>query len=226
MQKRNNVTLDGNFKLWSHDQFMLSLYANSTLKQNEKSRNLPTKLHLRVHHQDNKILGIGVESFDPLTQNSTSPTLSAWALLGTPAVNGFRAFGGAFVGFVPDNKHIPFHRYLVGIKHNLGTAHLELNVNRKLTESTSSKGNLSASSSNERLIALKFDGKANNDLLVGGDVTYNLDNTQCNAKLYGEYILDPATFFKAMLESNQTLSVSLTHQQKGLGLFGFTSSVN
>jgi hypothetical protein len=223
IHKPNKVTLDGNFKLWSKDDVMLSLYANSALEQNIKDRNLPSKLHLRVHHQDNKIFGLGVEGIDPLNIQTASPTLSAWGLYGAKLPHDLKAFGGAYVGFVPQSKHLSFHRYLLGLKHALGTAHLEFSVDRILTETTS-EGKVLQTVENQSNVSVKFDGKANNDLKVGGDVSYDFLNS-LQAKLYGEYSLDSSTFVKAKVDTENTLSVSLTHNYKGIGLLGFTSKV-
>ncbi len=219
MHKPNNVTLDGNFGLYSQDQLRLSLYANVKLEQDEKKRELPSKLHLRAQHEDNKIFSVGVEGFDPVFGKCPAPqVVSAWGLYGLPLTNGYKAFGGAFLGLHLGSRSLQFQRFLLGVKHNNLTGHLEFAVNRVVDKD--------GAASNERSAIVRFDSTATNELKVGGDVSYNFNSKAVDAKLYGEYAIDSATFVKAKVQNDNSLTVGLTHNYKQLINFGFISKVN
>jgi len=78
-------------------------------------------------------------------------------------------------------------------------------------------------SKTETTIDLKVDGVVSNDLKVGGDLKYNFDSNQCEARVYQELKLDKSTAFKARIDDLKTISLGVTHNYRDLINFGFVS---
>jgi hypothetical protein len=222
--KPNNVTFDGNFKLWSKENVLLTLYTNVKLDQNEKKRELPSKVHLRVHHDDNKIVGFGFENLDPF-KSHTPDVLSGWALFGGHAPHGFKSFGGVYTGYQLSSKALLFQRYLWGLKHRHLTSYVEFSHDRVTKKIKNTEGVEIDTISHEKSVNVRVDGNVNRDLKVGGDVAYNIDTQKFETKVYGQYTIDKDTFVKAKLQNDNSLTVGLTHNYRGLINFGFVSRV-
>lgn len=221
--KPQNVTLDGNFSLWKKDNVHLSLYTNVKLEQNEKKRELPSKVHLRVHHDDNKIFGFGFESFDPLRGCPVPNVFSAWGLAGGKLQNNFKSFGGFYTGYQLSSKAFLFQKFLFGLKHKDVTGYFEFSFDRVTKKIKNTEGVEIDTVSQEKSLNFRVNGNCCKDVKLGGDLAYNLDTEKIETKLFGEYAIDKNTFVKAKVQNDNSLTVGLTHNYRGLVNFGFTS---
>jgi hypothetical protein len=209
-----SLTLDGNFHLWAQDLLSLSLYANSVLKQDKKQWN--NKLHLRFHHDDNKVVSVGVEDWDVLSQQAPQ-TLSAWGICGFK-VDQWRPFVGISGGFGLQSKKISYHKYLAGLKQKDWSLYAAFNSKRVTKDGKDSWANDCS------FIA---DQKVNKDIKVSADIKCTCDDT-CKpvVALVGEYRLDNDTFFKAKASnSDNSLTLSLTKNYRQLINFCFVTKV-
>lgn len=222
--KPDSVTLDGNFKLYQQDKILLTLYANSKLEQNENKRELPTKMQLRFHHEDNKIISFGFEQLDPF--KSASPkVLSTWGLFGGNLPNKFRFYAGAHTGFHLHNKTLLFHKYLVALKHRDVNGSLEFGIAQVPHKTKNAEGVEVDTFTNHRAIAFKVNGLPVDKVKVGGDLHFNFDTKKLSTKVFGEYAVDALTNVKAKFENDHSLTLGINHNYKGLINFGFVSRV-
>lgn len=227
IHKPERLTLDGNFNLFNKDNLSVSLFTNANLTQNDKSRELPAKLSLRFHHEDNKIFGFGVEDFDPIFGACPSPKIvTAFGLFGTPKIEGFRFFGGPNFGFGVASRSLQYQRYLVGVKGDKLTAYLELNVNRNVTTSVDKDQKTVETVTHPLELSVRFDSDPVKDVKVGGDLVYNLESHKVDAKIFGQYSIDNSTFVKAKVQTDNSFTLALVHNYRGLVNFGFNSRVN
>jgi hypothetical protein len=214
------VTLDGNFKVYGKDNYWLSLYTYAKLDQNETKRALPTKLHLRFHHENNKIIGLGVEEWDVINRSSPD-VLSAYGLLGGDIQNGWRGFGGVQAAYKISNSNIIYHKYLLGIKNKITQGQFEFSSNRV----TPKRGETKEEDKWSNNINLIVDHKYSDKLKLSKDLKFNLDDSKVDVQIGGEYKIDNGTFLKAKVANDQSLSLSLTHNYRGLINFGFAARV-
>ena len=207
-------TLDGNFGLWKNDNTLLSLYVLSILNQSSEKRSLSNKLHVRVHHEDNKVLSVGVEDWDVLS-NYSPDVLSAWGIYGLE-VNGWRPFVGANVAYRLSSKNLSYHKYLFGLKQKSFSTYAKAEVDK---------------ANNKLDLSLTYDSKVNNDLKLTADLKYIKDSskevatTTTDVTLVGEYRLDNLTFVKAKLSTDRSLVLSITRNFRQLLNFCFVTHV-
>jgi hypothetical protein len=212
MHKPSNITLDGNFGLWRNKNVWVSLYVNSVLTQNSEKSSLNNKLHVRFHHEDDKIFSVGIEKYDPL--NNCSPdVISSWGIWGCEK-NGWKPFVGANVAWSVSGKKLNYHKYLLGLKQKDWTTYVQAHL-----EGCSKK-----------TFSVITDGKINKDLKVSGDwkLNHSKDNEgkvcqKIDATIAGEYRLDASTFVKAKVSTDRTMSVSLNRNFRQLMTLGFTT---
>jgi hypothetical protein len=204
-----SISLDGNFSLWSQDKTWLSLYANSNL-QHEKNK-WANKLHLRVHHDDNKIVSLGVEDWDVLSNNGPE-TLSAWGIFGFK-VEQWRPFVGVGAGLSTQSKKIVYHKYLVGLKQKDWSLYAQLHAQMVKDAWKQEAGVI-------------FDHRINKDIKVSADIKADVNDIKA-AKLIlvGEYRLDGDTFVKARVSNDQSVTLSLTKNYRQLINFSFLTKV-
>jgi hypothetical protein len=220
--KPDSLTLDGNFKIWSNRESLLTLYANSKLEQSAKKRELPSKLHFRFHHEDNKIFSAGVESYDPF-KASTPEIFSVSGLVGGNLPRNYKLFGGLYSGYHLQSKSLQYHKYLLALKHSNVNAFFEFGFNKVTKKLKNSEGVEVDTTSNEKSVNLRVNGTPLSGIKLGGDLGYNLDNKNLNTRVYAEYSIDSLTSLKAKIENDNTLTLGLTHNYKGLINFGFVS---
>jgi hypothetical protein len=222
--------MNGNFGVWRRDNVNVSVFADVSLTQNEKVRSLPSKVHVRVQHDDNKIVSVGFENTDVL--NSHKPdVLSAWGLFGGNLPNGFKGFAGAYTGFQLSSNSLLFHKYLLGLKHKDLTGHLEAGINRvnnksKVKDETTGVETEVDSTVMQKSVNLRVDGNLCRSWKLGADLAYNFDTTNLDAKVQGIYTLDSDTYLKVKAQSDNSLTLGLVHNYKGLINFNFVSKVN
>jgi hypothetical protein len=204
------LSVDGNFGLWSQDKVLLSLYVNSNLIHEKKKWN--NKIQLRTHHDDNKILSVGVENWD-VCSKSGPETLSAWGVWGFK-VEQWRPFVGIGAGFGLNAKKINYHKYLVGLKQKDWSVYAQLHAQR---------GEKDIWEQNAHII---YDHRVNKDVKVSADLKTNVkDLNTAKLVLVGEYRLDGETFLKARVSNDQTLTLSLTKNYRQLINFSFLTKV-
>lgn len=218
--------LDGNFKLYAKDQTYVSLYTNTKLEQNEKKRALPSKLHVRVHHQDNKIFSVGVENLD-IFKSTRPDVFSTYGLIGTEVQKGAKVYGGVYSGFQASSKAFLFHKFLAAYKHKDLTSYLEVGVNRKVEKSTNEETKeVTEKISYTKSATWRIDANIQKGVTVGGDVAYNFDNAKVDTKLFGSVDLGDSTTFRWKVASDNSLYVGLLRNYRGLINFGFCSRFN
>jgi len=223
--KAKEITLDGNWALHQKDKVFISLYTKLVLEQNEKKRAIPVKVHVRIHHDDNKIFSIGLEDYDVL--NNPNPNdISLYGIVGHDFKNGYKGWKGINVGFKLSTNQINYHKWAFGVKHqhysvSLETAFIRIVKADKSIESRRDDGE--RVSEFEKVMDLRADGNLNKDLKIGGDVKFNIDSKKVETKAYATYKIDGTTSLKARLENYDTLTLGLTHTYRQLITFGFIS---
>lgn len=224
--RADKLTFDGNFELWRNEDVYVSLYSTLNITQTESVRDLPSKLHVRVHHKNDAIVSLGVEDYD-ITKSGAPDVLSALALYGGDVTNEVRAFGGIYSGFKLSTSTLLFHKYLLGIKHKDVTGYLELaagDVEMKLIDKITKHVTFKKEWQND--MTLRLMGTPSSTFRVGGDLAYNFQSTALNTRLYAHYDIDKDTFFKARwTHKDETLTLSLNHNFRGLITFGVTGKV-
>lgn len=221
--KKSDVTLEGKFNLYRRDNLHVALYEKVILEQNEKRRALPSNLQLRIHHEDNKIISLGVENYDVL--NRVQPNdLSASGLYGHDLRNGFRVFGGASALFRVSTSNFLNHRYLLGVRHRDVRATAELACNRVNTPVVI-EGEKSEKSEVQKVLDVKIDGVINSTLKTGADVNYNFDTKNFGMRVYAEHQFDSSTSLRARIDNFDSLTFGLVHNYRQLINFGFVSRV-
>ena len=215
--------LDGNFKLYSQDQTYVSLYTNLKLEQSETKRELPSKVHVRFHHEDNKIFSVGVEKFD-FFSGKNPDVISASGLFGKEINPTYKAYGGLYSGFGVSAKAALFHKLLFALKSKDFSANVEFGINRAVEK----KKNEETKEETESVKYVKnaivrFDGNANKSLKIGGDLAVNLETSAVDVKVFGQYAVDKDTFVKVKVQNDNSVTVGLTHNYRGLINFGFVS---
>jgi hypothetical protein len=203
MHKQSNITLDGNFGLWSNKNLWVSLYVNSFLTQNLLKRRLDNKVQLRFHHDSDKILSVGIENYDPLSSSSPD-VLSAWGVWGFES-KGWKPFVGANVAYSISRKKLNYHKYLLGLKQKDWTTYFQAAVEGY----------------DNKTFTVITDGKVNSDLKVSGD--WRLCGKDAQTTIAGEYRLDGSTFVKAKVSTDQSLVISLNRNFRQLLNLGFTT---
>jgi hypothetical protein len=199
-----SLTLDGNFNIWRKDNVYVSLYANSVLKQETKQ--MKNKLHLRLHHEDNKIVSVGVEDWN-CCPKSAPETISAWGIWGFK-VDQWRPFVGIHGGYGLNSKKLAYHKYLLGLKQRDWSLYTQVESKRVFKD-------LKDSWSNE--VSVLFDQRVNKDLKVSADLKANVENmSQAQVVLVGEYKLDGETALKARVANDSSLTLSLTKSYRQL----------
>lgn len=223
-KSNQSLLLDGNFGLYQQNDIFLSLYVNSKLDQSETKRDFTNKLHLRVHHQDDKIFSIGVEGWNPL--KSTAPNvISASALIGKQ-VEGWRPYVGVSTAFKISSSSLSFHRYLIGLKQRQYTAYLEFNVDSKVRDVKNEKtGIITKEDYWGKAVNVVCDWRVNPDLKVAKDLKWNVDTGALAYGCVAEYRLDADTFVKGKFSSDNSVTLSLTHNYRGLLNFGVVTRV-
>jgi hypothetical protein len=208
-----SLSLDGNFNLWSQDKTWLSLYVNSNLQQDKRKWN--NKIQLRTHHDDNKIVSIGIEDWD-IHSGKAPEILSAWGIWGFKA-DQWRPFVGVGAGLGLQSKNIAFHKYLVGLKQKDWTLYAQLHAERQSKEGKDSWAQ------NASVI---YDHRINKDLKVSADLKADVNNIQAaKVAFVGEYRLDGDTILKARVANDQTCTLSLTKNFRQLINFCFLTKV-
>jgi hypothetical protein len=219
-KSNSSLNLEGNFKLHSQNNQWLSLFVNSTLNQSDKGMTLPSKFHLRYHHENNKIFALGFEDWDFV--NKTSPDLlTGYGLYGRDLENGWRAFGGLNLGFSLNKSHVTFQKYLLGFKNKTFTGHLETAVNRlaKKDETKTDQPNWNTE------LNLMLDHKYNDNLKISEDLKYNIDTNKVSVQLGGEYRLDSSTVIKGKINQDFSKSFGIMHNFRNLLNIGFAVKV-
>ena len=218
--------LDGNFKLYSQDKNYVSLYTNLKLEQNESKRELPSKIHVRLHHEDNTIFSVGIEKFD-FFSGKNPDVISASGLFGKEVNSTYKAYGGLYSGFGISAKAVLFHKFLLAIKNKDYSANVEFGINRAVEK----KKNEETKEETESVKYVKnaivrFDANVNKSLKVGGDLAINMETSALDAKMFGQYAIDKDTFVKVKVQNDHSVTVGLTHNYRGLINFGFVSKFN
>jgi hypothetical protein len=231
--KQDSVELDGNVALHTHKDFHFSLYHKHTLKEG----GLNGKLHVRAHHP-NAIVSVGFESLDILKQvYFNKAQLSLWALGGLQK-EGISVFGGAYAGLDVEKKSLAFANFLVGLKHEKGTAHLLLDTKTQEVEINKEDGSTEKKEVLQKNFKVTCDSKVNNDLSIfanaetdltklkavvfGGE--YNLgDNNKLKAKLVDQ--LKPNKDKKKPEDRDLNLSLALIHNYNNMINFSFVTKV-
>jgi len=224
--KAKEIGLDATWALHKKDNLLVTLYTKFDLEQNEKKRAFPGKVHVRIHHEDNKVLSIGLENYDLL--NGAHPNdLSLYGIIGQDCKNGYRTYQGLYASFKLSTNKVNFHKYLVGLKHNnTNSVSIETGITRHVkTEKEEKLEDTSSILEFDKVIDINADGEVNKDLKVGGDVSFNIDTKDVATKIYASYKIDSETSVKARLENSDTLTLGLTHIYRQLITFGFITSL-
>jgi len=194
------------------------------MEQDATKRAFPSKLHFRFHHDDNKIVSVGVENLDVF--NSKKPeVLSAWGLFGGEVQPGFKTYAGVYSGFGLGPNAFTFHKFLVSLKHKDLTSFVEFGLNRNVTTKVNEDKTETQVVSFAKTLNFRFDGNVCKDLKVGGDAALNLETQSVDAKLFGEYNLRDGTLVKFKVQNDNSVTLGLTHNYRGLVNFGFVSRV-
>jgi hypothetical protein len=210
-----SLSLDGNFNLWSQDKVRLSLYVNSNLQQVDRKWN--NKIQLRTHHDDNKIISIGIEDWDVQSSNKAPEVLSAWGIWGFTA-DQWRPFIGVGAGLGLQSKSIAYHKYLVGLKQKDWSVYTQLHAQRQHKDGKDSW---------EQNASIIYDHRINKDLKVSADIKADInDLNKAKFVLVSEYRLDADSFLKARVSNDQTLTLSLTKNFRQLINFCFLTKVS
>lgn len=221
------MIMDGNFKLWNEKDHLFTLYLRSSLIQNEYTREMPTKLHLRYHFGDNYISSFGVESLNPF-KSSKPDVISAWGLAGTSInsnnfLNGFKVYTGSYTGISISQNALQFQKFLIGIKNGANlNSYFEYGTNRVNKKAKNIQGDEVDTYGFEKLLSIKLNGSIDK-FKLGGDLVYNFNTQNLGAKVFVDYAIDNSTSIKAKLENNKSLIVGLTHNFKGSVNFGVVS---
>ena len=219
-----SCSLEGNFGLWAQDNIWLSLYANTMLIQRPEIKSLNNKLHLRFHHEDNKIVSIGVQDWDVLLGNSPQ-VLSAWGLYGMN-INGWRPYIGINAAVSLLDKKVDEHTYLIGINQIDWSASIKGGQTRIPAKLENMR---TIPDHNVMNINVTYDARINNDLKLTADYNYSTHVKDIalphKVQLVGEYRLDNSTFIKAKVSSDQSFIISITRNFRQLLNFCFVSKV-
>jgi hypothetical protein len=196
---------------------LVSLYVNSSLQHDKKKWN--NKIHLRTHHDDNKIVSVGFEDWDALSKKAPE-TLSAWGICGFKA-DEFRPFVGVGAGWGLQANNLSYHKYLVGLKQKDWTLCAELNVQRQDAKDVKD-GKVHWG----QTVSVIYDHRLNKEVKVSADLKADInDLNSAKVVLVGEYVLDSSTFLKARVSNDQSLTLSLTKNFRQLINFCFLTKV-
>jgi len=196
----------------------VSAFTKGKLEQDAKKRVLPTKVHFRVHHEDNKVVSFGVENYDPLT-NLVPNVFSINAILGKTIKNEgstHQVFGGIHHAFNFTDQFFLYHKFLFGFKNSKIKSFLEFGLNneRKQIEGEE-KDKPKFETIVHKVVDVKVDADVNDKLKVGLDLNVNFDDKKTETKLYSRYDIERGTAFKARLDNFNTVILGLSHK------FGF-----
>jgi len=209
--------LDGNFSLHRQNDLHVTLYTNMNLVQNEKKRSVNSKYSVRIHHQDNKIFGFGVEDYDPVFNMTAAPrNLTAFGLFGRN-LDGMRVFCGPQVAYNLASRAFAYNKFLIGVKNKVHTGYLEVLSNRVVKTENSQEV-----VSRDNSVALRYDANLSNGK-VGADVTYRCGPQTVDAKLFGSYVTDNGTTVRGRIASDRSVNMSIVHNFRGMMNLGFIS---
>lgn len=231
--KQDSVELDGNVALHTHKDLHFSLYHKHTLQDGS----LNGKVHVRAHHP-NAIVSVGFEGLDCLKQvYFNKANFSLWGLGGLQK-DGVSVFGGAYAGLAVEKKSLAFANFLVGLKHEKGTAHLLLDTKCVEVETTKEDGSTEKKDVLQKNFKVSCDSKVNNDLSIfanaesdltklkavvfGGE--YNLgDNNRLKAKLVDQ--LKPNKDKNKPEDRDLNFSLAIIHNYNNMINFSFVTKV-
>jgi len=226
--KQKEVSVDGNWKLFNNDNMYVSLYTWFKLEQDENSRKLPSKVHVRAHHDDNKVVSIGFEDYDVLGKDSKFPeTISVWGLAGGELQKGWKSYAGAYTSFNWAVNRMQLHKYMAGVKQGRDFyTFVEAGINRKEVivkdETTQTE---TKTYPWIKTAAWKVFGKPCEDVRVWGDLTANFDDGAYSGRIAGEYKIEKNTFVKAKIATDRSLTLGITHNFNNFLNFGFVAQL-
>jgi len=208
--KQNSLEVESNCSIYDKEKVGVKLFTNFVLEQDKAKRQAPGKIHVRVHHDDDKILSLGVENYD-IFNNWTPDTLSGWFLYGKSLDKGTKqVFGGVQTAFKLSSKDFLYNKVLLGFKTKELKSFLEFGfLNEKKQMENEEKGKLTTVV--HKVVDLKVDYEVNEKLKVGGDINLNIDTMLPDIKLYKKFLIEKGTTVKVRLDNFETLIMGLSH---------------
>lgn len=218
------TSLEANVGLWQNEKALFTLFLLNKYSQTATKREFLNKIHLRTHADDNKIFSIGVEDWD-LQKRNTPDVVSATGVYGAH-IQGYKAFFAFNAGYRLSTNAIAFHKWGTVLKAGDFNTILELGFEQKNRETKNvSTGIITKESYLSKNFNVLYDTYVNSDLRLGGDLKLNLNDNSYDLALVGDYRIDPATVFKARVDSDNTAVLALNHNYRGLVNFGIVAKV-